>query len=177
MAGIPYGELNIRRLSHRSRVSSFCCKEDDLNDFIKNDALIAHSNMTSRTYLCYLNGIVVGFATLAAATIEVKSVEEPPIEGYTPKTYPCIKLARFAVDKNYEGKGIGPYLLRWVMGKFYQISDEIGCRYITVDSKKRSMLFYEKHDFTLVEKTRNKLHPTFYLDMCDEGDGTTESSS
>lgn len=168
MVDKPPAGLTIRRLNHRSNLSSFCCKDNDLNDFIKNDALIGQSNMTSRTYLCYLDGTVVGFATLAAATIEVKYVEGLPIEGYNPKTYPCIKLARFAVDKYHEGKGIGPYLLKWVMGKFYQISYHIGCRYLVVDSKRSSMWFYEKHEFILVEKTKDKLHPLFYLDMCDE---------
>ena len=76
-----------------------------------------------------------------------------------------IKLARLAVDKNHTGRGIGPHLLFWVMGKFEKISKEIGCRYLTVDSKRESMWFYEKYDFILVEKTRNKTHPTFYLDM------------
>jgi GNAT superfamily N-acetyltransferase len=158
-------ELRVRRLNHHSNITTFCSVNDDLNNFLKDDALLAHDNMTSITYLCFWRRVVVGFATLVAATIEVKQVDGPRIEGYAPNTYPSIKLARLAVDKNYTGCGIGPHLLFWVMGKFEKISREIGCRYLTVDSKRESMWFYEKYDFILVEKTRNKTHPTFYLDM------------
>jgi hypothetical protein len=165
MEKIPFSELKVRRLSSRNNISYFCSTNNDLNDFLRDDALNAHKNMTSITYICLWKGLVVGFATLAAATIEVKRIEGPRIEGYTPETYPCIRLARLAVDKNYTERGIGPYMLLWVMGKFEKISKEIGCRYLTVDSKRESMWFYEKYDFVLVEKTKNKLHPTFYLDM------------
>jgi len=165
MEKIPFCELKIRRLSYRADIKNFCSTNTDLNGFLRDDALQAHKNMTSITYLCFWKGTVVGFATMAAATIEVKQIEGPRIEGYTPNTYPCIKLARLAVDKNYSGRDIGPYMLFWVMGKFEKISREIGCRYLTVDSKRESMWFYEKYDFVLVEKTKNRPHPTFYLDM------------
>lgn len=165
MEKIPFSELKVRRLSSRDDISNFCSINDDLNGFLRDDAFKAHRNMTSITYLCLWKGIVVGFAALAAATIEVKQIEGPRIEGYSPNTYPCIKLARLAVDKNYAGRGIGPYMLLWTMGKFEKISKEIGCRYLTVDSKRESMWFYEKYDFVLVEKTINRPHPTFYLDM------------
>jgi len=165
MDRIHSDELRVRRLSSRDNISNFCSSNDDLNGFLKDDALNAHRNMTSITYLCLWAGVVVGFATLAAATIEVKQIEGPRIEGYTPKTYPSIKLARLAVDKKYVGRGLGPYMLLWVMGKFEKISKEIGCRYLTVDSKRESMWFYQKYDFILVEKTKNRPYPTFYLDM------------
>jgi len=165
MDKIPGDVLRIRRLNNRSNINNFCSVNDDLNNFLKDDALKAHADMTSITYACSWKSVVVGFATLAAATIEVKQIEGARIEGYTPKTYPCIKLARLAVDKKYEGRGIGPYLLFWVMGKFEKISREIGCRYLTVDSKRESIWFYQKYDFVLVERTKNRPHPTFYLDM------------
>ena len=146
-------------------VSDFHCTNKDLNNFLKDDALKAQSNMTSVTYLCFLKSVAIGFVTLAAATIEVKSIDGPPLPGYTPKTYPCIKLARLAVDERYAGNDFGSYLLLWTMGKFEKISKEIGCRYLTVDSKSESIGFYEKNDFILVQKTIHKLHPTLYLDM------------
>jgi GNAT superfamily N-acetyltransferase len=165
MDNIPSEELRVRRLNNRTDVINFKSVNEDLNGFLKDDALKAHENMTSITYVCFWNRILVGFATLAAATIEVKHIDGPRIAGYTPNTYPCIRLARLAVDKNYEGRGIGPYLLLWAMGKFEKISKQIGCRYLTVDSKRESMWFYKKYDFVLVEKTINRPHPTFYLDM------------
>lgn len=165
MDKISSGDLRVRRLNNRCNIDNFYCVNGDLNDFLKEDALKAHDNMTSITYVCYWKRVIVGFAALAAATIEVKQIDGPRIEGYTPITYPCIKLARLAVDQNFTRRGIGSFLLFWVMGKFEKISKEIGCRYLTVDSKRESMGFYQKYDFVLVEKTAKKQYPTFYLDM------------
>lgn len=158
-------ELEVRGLNKDDDVSDFHCTNDDLNNFLKDDALNAQRNMTSVTYLCFLKEAIIGFFTLAAATIEVKSIDGPPLDGYMPKTYPCIKLARLAIDEKYAGKDFGTYLMLWTMGKFEKISKEIGCRYLTVDSKSESIGFYEKNDFILVKKTINKKHPTLYLDM------------
>jgi GNAT superfamily N-acetyltransferase len=157
--------LRISRLSEKDKLSGFHSKNEDLNNFLKDDALKAHHDMTSVTYLCFLKEIAIGFVTLAAATIEVKDIDAPPLPGYTPKTYPCIKLARLAIDERYTGNDYGSYLMMWTMGKFEKISKEIGCRYLTVDSKTESIGFYEKNDFVLVKKTINKKHPTLYLDM------------
>jgi GNAT superfamily N-acetyltransferase len=161
----------VRRLNEDDNIAGFYCTNTDLNNFLKEDALKSQSNMTSVTYLCFLKDAPIGFVTLAAATIEVKSISGPPLDGYTPKTYPCIKLARMAIDEKYAGKGYGYYLMLWTMGKFEKISKEIGCRYLTVDSKSESIGFYEKNDFILVQKTVHKSHPTLYLDMYSQIEG------
>jgi hypothetical protein len=164
-------ELEVRGLSGDDDVSEFHCTNDDLNNFLKDDALNAQRDMTSVTYICFLKEAIIGFVTLAAATIEVKSIDGPPLEGYTPKTYPSIKLARLAIDERHAGRDFGTYILLWTMGKFEKISTEIGCRYLTVDSKSESIEFYKKNDFILVEKTINKKHPTLYLDMYSQIEG------
>jgi hypothetical protein len=51
------------------------------------------------------------------------------------------------------------------IGKAVKISDEIGCRYITVDSKPESIGFYEKHGFKVVKKYRNSNFPKIYLNI------------
>jgi len=82
------------------------------------------------------------------------------------KEYPAIKIARLAVDKKYERRGVGRFLLLVAVGKALKISDEVGCRFITVDSKQGSIGFYEKRGgFELVKKHKNRTYPTIYLDI------------
>ncbi|HDN66124.1 MAG TPA: GNAT family N-acetyltransferase [Methanosarcinales archaeon] len=80
--------------------------------------------------------------------------------------YPAIKIARLAVDKKYGRKGVGSFLLLAAVGKALKISDDVGYRFITVDSKQDSIEFYEKQGgFELAKKRKNDPYPTMYLDI------------
>ena len=82
------------------------------------------------------------------------------------REYPAIKIARLAVDKKYERRGVGRFLLLGAIGKTLKISDDVGCRFITVDSKQDSIRFYEKcGGFVLAKKHKNRRYPTMYRDI------------
>ncbi|RZN16037.1 MAG: GNAT family N-acetyltransferase [Methanosarcinales archaeon] len=77
-----------------------------------------------------------------------------------------MKIARLAVDKKYERRGVGRFLLLASVGKALKISDEVGCRFITVDSKQNSIKFYEKSgDFKLIKGYEKRNYPTMYFDV------------
>lgn len=133
---------------------------------MKNDALKDQEYMVSRTYLCCWNKDIVGYLALVADTLEVEAIDEyDKIAGYLYHRYPAVKIARLAVHKDYERRGIGKFMLLTTIGKAIAISKEIGCRYITVDSKPESVGFYEKHGFRIVEKYRHSDTPKMYLNM------------
>ncbi|MBU4492226.1 MAG: GNAT family N-acetyltransferase [Euryarchaeota archaeon] len=165
MEQIPYGELQIVSLTKRHELTSFYSTNTDLNDFLKSDAMRDQENMTSKSYLCYWEKIIAGYITLVADTLEVEAVgTDDKIDGYLYHKYPAVKIARFAVDQKLEKKGVGRYMLLAAIGKAISVSNDIGCRYITVDSKPESIGFYEKHGFKMVEKHRHKF-PKVYLNM------------
>ena len=59
---IPDQEPVTYSLSKRNDVSSFCCENADLNDFLKNDALINQEQLINKTYVCYYqNENLTGF--------------------------------------------------------------------------------------------------------------------
>nr|WP_255350456.1 GNAT family N-acetyltransferase [Methanosarcina sp. WH1] len=135
-----------------------------MNDFLKNDALNDQKNMISRTSLCFWKDELVGFFTLIADTIEAKAVIDG-IEHYEYRKYPGVKIARLAVDTRFKRRGIGTYLLLAAIGKTLSVCENIGCRYILVDSKKNSIGFYQKNEFKLVEKYKNREFIPMYLNM------------
>lgn len=69
---IPDLELVTYSLSKKIDVSSFCCENADLNDFLKNDALINQEQLINKTYVCYYQEQLVGYFTLTTDTIQVK---------------------------------------------------------------------------------------------------------
>jgi len=161
---IPDSELRTIPLNETHNLSSFSCLSQELNDFLKNDALIDQKNMISRTRLCFLNDELVGFFTLIADTIEAKAVIDG-LEHYEYRKYPGVKIARLAIDSRFERKGIGTYLLAAALGKTQFVCENIGCRYLLVDSKKDSIGFYQRNGFKLVEKYKNREFIPMYLNL------------
>lgn len=122
--------------------------------------------MVSRTYVAYYNHNLIGFFTLITDIMRVKDLNDgDEWEDYPYKIYPAIKLARLAVDCKYEKNGVGTSLLYAALGIALNVSEKVGCRYMTVDSKKEAIGFYKKKGFTMVEKTKNKDYPKFYLNL------------
>ena len=163
---ISRDEVTIFPLSAKHNRASFNCTNHDLNDFLKNDALENQEQMVSRTYVCFYEKQLVGFYTLTTDIIEVKHIEEAHRwDGYRHKKYPAIKLARLSVDSRFERRGVGRLLLFAAVSIALNVSEYVGCRYITVDAKQEAIEFYEKHGFIVVEKTRAKNEPTLYLNI------------
>ncbi len=51
------------------------------------------------------------------------------------------------------------------MGQALSICNNIGCRYILVDSKEKSTGFYEKYGFRIAEKNKKKDFTPMYLNL------------
>jgi len=76
MEKIPYGELQNVPLTKRLSLTSFESANADLNDFLKNDALVDQEWMVRKTYLCCWKKSITGYITLVTDTLEVKVVDE-----------------------------------------------------------------------------------------------------
>ncbi len=164
--GVTHTELRITSLREEDDLASFCSTSDELNDFLKSDALKAQNDLISRTYLCFWRGAIAGFVTLTTDTIGYNLVEHGDgIDGYVYQKYPAIKIARLSVDKRYKRRGIGQNLLLRAAGKAYEISKQIGCRYITVDAKRESIDFYRKYEFRIVKKHEERDFPPMYFNL------------
>ncbi|WP_269430123.1 GNAT family N-acetyltransferase [Methanosarcina siciliae] len=57
-----------------------------------------------------------------------------------------------AVDSRFKKRGIGTFLMKIILAQVVSICDNIGCRYLLVDSKLESTGFYEKFEFKVAEK-------------------------
>ncbi len=166
MEKIPYKDLHIESLTNRHNLNSFNCKSDDLNEFLKTDALEDQEDMVTKTYLCYWGEKIVGFFSILADTIEVKAIDdEDSVKGYLYPKYPGIKIARLAVERVFERRDVGTFLVLAAIGVAMAVSDRIGCRYLTVDSKTDSIDFYKKVHFKIVEKYKKTETQKMYIDM------------
>ena len=156
----------VQKISVLTNTSGFDCGDDDLNDFLKTDALRDSNNWISSTFVLECDAKVIGFFTIAWDTIQSGKINESDqVENYPYAKYSAIKLARLGVDKAWQRKGVGTEL----MISFYKIAKLSthygGGRYITVDAKKTAVEFYRKFSFHAVNSKRNDETVPMYLDF------------
>jgi GNAT superfamily N-acetyltransferase len=167
MERIPERALSIELLNVRNAkytLAPFDSGDEELDDFLKNDALKEQQLLLSRTHLCFYKDHLAGFITLAADSIRLEKDRLDPsqhIEGCDYPAYPCILIARLAVDKRLQGHSIGSYLLMLAIG--FALEGPLGCRYLSVDPKEGAAKFYEKVGFRYWTKSKRRM----YLNMMD----------
>lgn len=148
-------------------LSSFACKDEDLNDFLWSDALNNQGFRLSATWIVRYNGRIVGFCTLTNDSIRTRWMQQEDGMEYEYSHYPALKIARLATHKDFEDRGIGMAMLEYATAVALKLSDEIsGCRILTVDSKNDSVGFYQKYGFQLANSDgRRKDTVPLYKDI------------
>jgi GNAT superfamily N-acetyltransferase len=130
-----------------------------LKTFLKRDAKRFHQQDLAKTILIVdaASDRLAGYATTVCAQLSIEEYVNPvEIDGYRYSDFPAIKLARLAVDKREQGKGVGSTLVDFLLGFVLQhIQPHIGCRFLLVDAKRDSIGFYLKKGFSeLVSKQK-----------------------
>lgn len=117
-------------------VQHFDCGDDDLNDFLKNDAIYYTKNNLAVTYLVTDSNKVVSYMSLAMGAIEVKKhLFKKDIDPRVRiRYYPCLKIARLSTDKRYQGKGCAAEMIYLAVTIAKEIRKRAGCRFLMVDA-------------------------------------------
>ena len=85
----------------------------------------------SRTYVVCEGQLVIGYYALASGVVTVESAPGR-FRRNMPNPIPVAVLARLAVDRNWQGRGIGRALFRDAARRVAHAADAIGIRGIVV---------------------------------------------
>lgn len=151
---IPVTHLSFEPLSGDNKPSDFDCGDEDLNDFIVNDALTHKYSNVAQTSLVRYEGELVAFYSLAADSLALNAGERKRVlkeygDCVKYPEYPALKICRLGVAVSFQRRGIGTVMLLDILGYALDWQEWVGLRYLTVDAYKKSMQFYERHGFTL----------------------------
>ena len=154
-------------LSSKHDLSNFKCASDDLNDFIKNDALRQQEMNLNITQLAICDGEIIGFVSILTDTLKIKTIEDKSLKEEMKNelnvvgednTLPAIKIGRFAIDEKYAQKGLGSFIFRNVLLSILHLSKtKVGLRFITVESYAMAFNFYVKKNNFTYRKSDEKL--------------------
>lgn len=114
------------------RVQDFDCGVASLNDYLTRQALADQRADKSRTYVVASDDGVIGYFTLAAASISPRDATERAMKGQGVQAIPAVLLARLAVDSRFQGQGIGEALLIEALARSATAADVIGARAVLV---------------------------------------------
>lgn len=172
-------EIKIEIIDGSHDVGAFESYEQELVDFLREDALENQRQRLSVTFLWFYEGKFVSYLTLLTDKINLESdlKEFFKEKGIHYKSLPALKIGRLCVDDRFLRMGLGKLMILAAI----QIANEInknkaGCRFITLDAKRNrnksldSIHFYKKMGFKIL-KERVKGTTPMYLDLKLIGEG------
>lgn len=150
--------LSVRKLQPQDDRSTFESGDVDLDRFFRRFAgQNQFKHHVGTTYVAEDDGELLGFATVSAAQIEVHDLPATK-QGRLPRyPLPVLRLARLAVDKRAQGRGVGLTLLKAVFVLARSMADEFGCIGVVVDAKPQAISFYQRYGFTELEVLQGQL--------------------
>ncbi|MHB8248711.1 MAG: GNAT family N-acetyltransferase [Acidithiobacillus sp.] len=138
----------VRKLTAADLVDGFNCGQPALNQFLQRYALVNQKANSAQTYVCCQAGVVVGFYSLAAGSVDPESAPPRVMKGLAQHPVPVLILARLAVDQNHQGKGLGKALLKDALLRTAQAADIAGIRCLLGHAKdEAARQWYEAWDF------------------------------
>ncbi|MCX6380271.1 MAG: GNAT family N-acetyltransferase [Armatimonadetes bacterium] len=141
--------------NHESR--GFDCGKPPLKDFLVKYALQNQASGGARTYVLTRGSTVIGYYSLAPASVSPEDTPARVIKGQGRYPVPVILMARFAVDQSEQGKGYGKALFRDALRRALAGAEAIGGRAFLVHAKDEdAQAFYLK--FGMEESPTNPLH-------------------
>lgn len=151
--------VEIRPLSQDDDRSAFSCGQPDLDRFFEHYAGQNQFKLhLAVTYVAAIEAGIVGFATVAASSLERANVPGARQRRRLPSyPLPVLRLARLGVDTRARGLGIGKGLVSHVLHLALDQRDRLGCLGVVTDAKAEAVQFYEGLGFVPLEGTREGL--------------------
>jgi len=142
------GKLEVAKLALAHDPTAFDCGNEALNRFIKLYALPGQRAGISQTYVAADGSEIAGYHTIVVGQVTHDDAPERLAKGVPRHPIPVIILARLAVGRNHQGRGLGAALVADAMGRVLQAADIAGVRAMVVHAKdERAQRFYEHLGF------------------------------
>lgn len=145
---MSHGYAPMRKLMATDQVDAFDCGQAALNQFLQRYALINQKAHSAQTYVCCRDDRVVGFYSLVVGSVDPAAAPSRAVKGVARHPVPVMILARLAVDKVHQRKGLGQALLKDALLRTAQAADIAGLRCLLVHAKDdAARRWYESWEF------------------------------
>jgi GNAT superfamily N-acetyltransferase len=134
-------------LSSDHELDAFESGVASLDEWLKRRARRNEADGGSRTFVVCAARRVVGYYCLAAGSV-LHATATGKVRRNMPNPVPILLLGRLAVDREWQGKGLGADLLADAVLRSIGAAKSVGVRAILVHAiSDEARTFYEKHGF------------------------------
>lgn len=166
--------MRLVRLTPDYELPDFDCGDGDLNKFLLDDAKPSLELRIANTFILEDDGRIAAYFCLLNDKVskdEIIGSRWKKIRSNFPKdkqfrSYPTIKIGRFAVSLDFRGRNVGTDLMDRIKFLLREQSTHSAFRYITVDAYLSAVPFYEKNGFVhLTKKDEDEHTRLMFYDM------------
>ena len=139
----------VEPISRHHNRKLFDCGDEEVNRFLREQALQDHEKDMSRTMVLIDEPDqtrIIGYHTLAMRQVRQEDIpkDRPKIK----RSIPVVLLGQLGVDRAFQGSGLGELLLMDAQARVDEISRRTGIRAMMLDARnERLARWYEQHDF------------------------------
>jgi GNAT superfamily N-acetyltransferase len=181
-------EIIIKKLeaANLDQVSRFRMEADEdkpLQVFIRRDARKSASANLTQTYVAKVEGDpkVIGYISIMCAEVALEKTYEiaDKVGADRYDFQPAVRIARLAMMEQYRGQQIGRQLVETAIGVvLVSIVPNAGCRFMILDAKPKSVAFYRRMGFRLLDTPENLKKPTplMFMDLRNLIDEVAEAA-
>ena len=135
-------------LSPEHPLHAFDCGKPALNDWLLRHARQAQTSGSARTFVVTDGDRVVGYFSLTVGQVDTLDAPERIRKGMGQYPIPVVILARLAVDRAYQGQGIGVGMLQDAIRRTLVIAEQAGIRaMLTHPLDEDAARFYQRFGF------------------------------
>lgn len=148
-------------------IATFDCGHADLNDFIRNDWAQQAEQRLSYTKVALYQNDLVGYITLLSDSIVLHDSEKKE-QDFQVRHVAALKIGRLATDIKCKGQGIGKAMMKYAVGVAFRMNElGVGCRFLTLDSDRGAITFYEHLGFVFSQHKdyKKKDYPNMHYDL------------
>ncbi|OPH47635.1 hypothetical protein BC351_10625 [Paenibacillus ferrarius] len=136
-----YSKLEPRTKKRLSKITK------EMNSFLVKEAYIEQESALNTTFLLYHNRDLAGYISLCADSIKLQ-LKERDSDNIPYETIPSLKVARLAISKDFQKKGLGKLLLKYSIYKALLMrKDFCGIKFLTLDCFQHRLSYYEALGF------------------------------
>jgi GNAT superfamily N-acetyltransferase len=148
--------------SKKHNRSCFSCGNDSLDNYIRKQASQDLKKKVATVFVLIdsPSGDIIAYYTLSSYTIDVANLDEAfalMLPRYP--LLPAILLGRLAVDRTYQGKGVGELILIDAFKRVLDATAQIASLAVVVEAiDENAVSFYQKYGFRQFKQHALKLY-------------------
>lgn len=144
----PSPRLRVERLDAHHDVGAFDSGNGQLDGWLKRHALAAQQMDSARTFVLTRHDRIVGYFSLTMGSVLRQDAPAKLVRGMPAYPVGMVLLARLAVDRRDQGKGVGALLLAEALRKAVAAGEAAAGRLVVVDAiDDEAARLYQRYGF------------------------------